>query len=676
MNFDTLFDPASIAIFGARPEKDRVGYALVENLLAGKARDLYPITEKFTDVLGLTCYKSLSEIEKPIDLAIIAIRSTAVPNAVRECAAKGIKNVIIISAGFKEEGPEGALLEEEIAQIAKENDIHLLGPNCLGVINAKSDLNASFIAQKPLLGHISILSQSGAIGTSFLDWATNEGVGVAKFISLGNEAGFPEVAMLEYLGNDPETSAILMYLEHVSDGKKFLELARAITKRKPIVVLRAGRSTRGMAAVMSHTGSLAPEDAVFAAAARQAGIVTITSLREFFNIAKLFTLGITKPLPRLAILTNGGGPSVNAADLVELSRSLELSTLDDATRDALRGVLPPMAAVGNPVDVIGDAGAARYESALHILTARGDIDAIIVIVTPQMMTDSGEIARVIVENKANKPLIPVLMGGTSVAPGIRILRENGMVNFELPPDAIESLDALGVAHVKNPPISTKRAFASSVMLGYNETRALLSSYSINIFGTFVESAADIDTTWPTLHTDMIAMKAISKDVIHKTDLQAVRLNITEPGEAKRVWEEITTSIHSKLPDATIDGMLLQPMVRGKEVIIGAKRDATFGPVVVFGLGGIFVEALKDVTMLVAPINHEEAKTMIEGISGVNYLKTFRGAKPVDIDGIANIIVAISRLMNEHPEISEIDLNPVIATHEGVYVVDARLMRGQ
>lgn len=674
MNFDTLFDPTSVAIFGARPEKDRVGYALVKNLLQGKARDLYPITDKFTDVLGITCYKSLSEIEKPIDLAIIAIRSTEVPNALRECVAKGVKNVIIISAGFKEEGPDGALLEEEIAHIAKENDVHLLGPNCLGVINMKSDLNASFIAKKPLLGHISILSQSGAIGTSFLDWATKEGVGVAKFVSLGNEAGFSEVAMLEYLGNDPETNAILMYLEHVSDGKKFLALAREITKHKPVVVLRAGRSTRGIAAVMSHTGSLAPEDAVFAAASRQAGIVTVTSLREFFNIAKLFTLGIMKPLPRLAILTNGGGPSVNAADLVELSRTLELSTLNDGTKDALRNVLPHMAAVGNPVDVIGDAGASRYESALDILTPREDIDAIIVIVTPQMMTNSAEIARVITKKATNKTLIPVLMGGASVEPGVQVLRESGMINFELPPDAIESLDLLGVPHTKTSPPSSKRAFASSIMLGFDETKTLLSEYGITIFGTYVENQSGIDQVWPMLNTNVVAMKVISKDVIHKTDMNAVRLNIENPDQAKQTWDEISASIHSKLPDATIDGFLLQPMVRGKEVIIGAKRDATFGPVVVFGLGGIFVEALKDVTMLVAPISHEEAKTMIEGIAGANYLKAFRGAKPVDIDGIANTIVAISRLMNEHPEISEIDLNPVIATPEGVYVVDARLMR--
>lgn len=674
MNFDTLFDPTSVAIFGARPEKDRVGYALVENLLKGKARDLYPITEKFTEILELPCYKSLMEIDKPIDLAIIAIRATDVPNTLRDCAIKGIKNVIIISAGFKEAGHEGARLEKEIADIAKENNIQLLGPNCLGVINTKSDLNASFIAQKPLRGHISILSQSGAIGTSFLDWATDEGVGVAKFVSLGNEAGFPEVAMLEYLGNDEETSAILMYLEHISDGKKFLELAREITKRKPVVVLRAGRSTRGMAAVMSHTGSLAPEDAVFAAAAGQAGIVTVTSLREFFNIAKLFTLGITKPLSRLAILTNGGGPSVNAADLVELSHSLQLATFDDATKDALREVLPGMAAVGNPVDVIGDAGAARYESALDILIPRDNIDAIIVIVTPQMMTDSAAIARTVASRAKSKPLILVLMGGTSVEPGIQVLRESGMVNFDLPPDAIESLDALGGGHEKIPPLPTKHAFASSVMLGFDETEILLSQYEIPIFGTFVRKQEEIDTIWSTF-TGAIAMKVISKDVIHKTDLSAVRLNIESPAEAKQVWNEIVASIHVKLPNAMIDGMLLQPMVRGKEVIIGAKRDATFGPIVVFGLGGIFVEALKDVAMLVAPIEHMEAKTMIEHIAGANYLKAFRGAKPVAIDDLANTIVSISHLVNEHPEISEIDLNPVIATPEGVYIVDARLMHG-
>ena len=675
MNFDTFFDPKSVAIFGARPEPDRVGYALMKNLLEGKLRELYPITSEFEEILGQTCKKTLAEVNVPIDLAIIAIKATSVPDALRECKQKGVQNVVIISAGFKEAGPDGKVLEDEIAQIAKDAGINLLGPNCLGVINVKSDLNASFVAKKPLPGHISILSQSGAIGTSFLDWATDEGVGIAKFVSLGNEAGFSEVTMLEYLGQDPETNALMLYLEHVSDGRKFLELAREITKKKPLVVLRAGRSARGMAAVMSHTGSLAPEDAVFDAAARQAGIITVTSLREFFNIAKLFSLGIMKPLPRLAVITNGGGPSVNAADLIELSPSLELATFDDATKTALRNVLPSMAAVGNPVDVIGDASAVRYKSALDILTPKQDIDAILVIVTPQMMTDTLEIARVIVGESTLKPLIPVFMGGTSVRPGIEFLHEHAMVNFELPSDAVESLSALGGGHKKTPPPVAKRAFASSVMLPFDETESLLSEYGITIFGTFVRNISDIPEVWPTLRADSVAIKAISKDVIHKTDAHAVRLNITSAEDAKQAWEEITTLIHIKAAEATIDGMLLQPMVRGKEVIIGAKRDATFGPVVVFGLGGIFVEALRDVAMRVAPVEHEAAVAMLDDISGANYLKAFRGAKPVDRDAIANVVVAISRLMMYHPEISEIDLNPVIATPDGVFVVDARLMKG-
>jgi acetyltransferase len=675
---DPFFDPNVIAIFGARPEPGHVGYALMKNLQGGRGRSLYPITDAYEEVLGVPAKRSIEEVEGAVDLAVIAIKASAVPEALRACARKGVQAVVVISAGFKEVGPDGKALEEELTRIARESGMALLGPNCLGVIDAHADMNASFVVEKPLPGRISVLSQSGAIGTALLDWASDAGVGVAKFVSLGNEAGTSEVEFLEYLGNDSATDAILVYLEHVSDGPRFLSVASRITREfgKPIVVLRAGRSARGSAAVRSHTGSLAPEDAVFGAACRQAGIVTVSSLRELFDIAKLFALGIRAPHLRLAIVTNGGGPSVNAADLIELSHSLELVAFDESTKDALRAVLPPMAAVGDPVDVIGDAGEKRYRDTLGIVSALPNVDAILTLVTPQMMTDFGPIARAIVDARRTKPIIPVLMGGSATREGLTVLRDAGMVNFDLPPDAIAALDAIGggVRKERPTPVKSVASAPSAEMLGFSEAKDLLSAYGIAAVGEFILERSGIAEAFGRLGSRAAAMKVVSRDVVHKTESGAVRLDIHSGEEAERVWDEMVARIREGKPDAAISGMVIQPMVRGKEVIVGMKRDAIFGPVVVVGLGGIFVELLRDVAMRVAPIEKDEAMKMLEEISGAKYLKEYRGEPAVNRERIAEIVAAISRLSIDHPEIAEIDLNPLVATATDVFVVDARVMR--
>jgi acetyltransferase len=424
---------------------------------------------------------------------------------------------------------------------------------------------------------------------------------------------------------------------------------------------------------MSHTGSLAPEDAIFTAACRQAGIATVTNLRDLFNAAKLLSLGTNwGEKTKIVIVTNGGGPSVNAADLVELSESMELVHFDDAIKEKLRSVLPFMAAVGNPVDVIGDAGADRYNSVLDIATGIQDVDAIIVIVTPQMMTDVKAIAETIASFRNKKSVIPVFMGGSVMQKGVDVLIDNRLVNFDLPSDAIFALDAL-TPHKKSPQTKKPRTPSTAVMCSYDETIALLQKYGLTIYGAFAHTKEESDRVLAEFGETNFAIKAVSRDVVHKTEARAVRLNV-RPDDVSRAWDDISRGVAEKAPHATIDGMLIQPMIKGKEVIIGMKRDATFGPVIVFGLGGIFVELLNDVSMRIPPFSNAEARAMIEEISGVKYLEGFRGSEGINFELLAELLVSVGRLASENPDITEIDLNPVIMTKERAYIVDARLMR--
>jgi acetate---CoA ligase (ADP-forming) len=679
MQLHTLFDPRSVAIIGAASDPHKVGYALMKNVLAGGARDVYPISLNETEILGHTTYQSIKEVSGPVDLAIIAVRADVVASVLRECAEKGIKSVVVISAGFKEASDAGVLLEEELTMIARENDMALLGPNCLGIINAHADWNASFAVEKPLPGGIGFVSQSGALGTALLDWATKEGVGISKFVSLGNEASLTEVAFLEHLADDPDTNAVLLYVEKVADGPALLAAVSRITKDKPVVVLRAGRSARGAAAVASHTGSLAPTDAVFDAALRQAGAIPVTSARALFSLAKLFALGYTTPLTRLVILTNGGGPSVNTADLIDLSHSLSLATFDEETRGALRKVLPPMAAVGNPIDVIGDAGPDRYDHVLNTLTTLTDVDAILTIVTPQMMTDPKGIAEVLLKHRAEKPIIPIFMGGRTVTEGIEQLSTAGMPAFHTPSDVVEALEALARHSAKAPePTPTlppgPRLSTHLVMYPIEEMQTVLTNYDLPLAGVFARTKDDIAHAVSDLGDGPYAMKAIAASLVHKSDLGAVTLNLTDKDAIEDAWENIEKQVAEHTPGAVIDGMLIQRMVSGIECIVGMKRDPIFGPVIVFGLGGIFVEVLHDSAMRVAPVSKDEARAMIQEIKGYPLLTGARGSTPVNIEALVDVITSLSHLALDYHELEEVDFNPVFATKKGAAIVDARLMR--
>lgn len=676
MQLEKLFNPTSVAVIGATGDETKVGYALMKNILDGGVREIYPVTLSEPQVLGHVSYTSVSAVPGKVDLAILAVPANIVATILKECAEKGITSAVVISAGFKEVGEEGKKLEEEIATVAQENDMALLGPNCLGIMNAHADWNASFAVNKPKLGKIAFVSQSGALGTALLDWANREGVGFSKFVSLGNEAALSELEFLEYLADDEETDAVLLYVEQVTDGTRFLELARRITAKKPLVVLRAGRSARGSAAVASHTGSLAPSDKVFGAALEQAGAIPVDSLHILFSLAKLFELGFTAPLQHLVILTNGGGPSVNTADLIDLSASLSLVTFSDETKEALRSVLPPMAAVNNPIDVIGDAGPDRYDNTLRTLTELAEVNAIITLVTPQMMTDPRGIAEVLVRYRDAKPIIPVFMGGETVTPGVDLLKKNGMVSFDSPTDVTESLDALARRAPKatEEAQETPRPSTHLAMMPLKEMQHLLDDYELTLAGAFVAEKEAIANALKKLGDGPYAIKAISQELVHKSDLKAVQLNLRDADALTVAWDEIVQYTEEHTAGATIDGMLLQDMVGGIECIIGMKRDPVFGPVIVFGLGGIFVEILKDSALRVAPVSKEEALAQIKEIKGLPLLTGARGREPVNLEALADSIAALSHLALDYPDLQEIDFNPVFATPKGIHIVDARIMK--
>jgi acetyltransferase len=672
---NTLFNPNKVAVVGATNDETKVGYALMKNILDGRTREVYPVTLSDAEVMGHVAYQSVSTIPGSVDLVVIAVRADVVANILEECGEKGITTAIVISAGFKEAGEEGVILEKNIADVARKHNITLLGPNCLGVMNAHAQWNASFAVNSPQKGGVGFVSQSGALGTALLDWANGEGVGFSKFVSLGNEASLTELDFLEYLADDEETKAVLLYVEKVTDGSRFLELARKVVEKKPLVVLRAGRSARGSVAVQSHTGSLAPSDAVFGSALRQVGAIPVDSLRTLFSLAKLFELGYTKSLNNLVILTNGGGPSVNTADLIGFSKSLSLVDFSDETKEALKAVLPPMAAVNNPIDVIGDAGPSRYRDTLDILQALDDVDGIIALVTPQMMTDPKDIADVFIEKKDGTPIIPVLMGGETTQKGARELIEHGMASFHSPTDVVEALDALARGTPKTTLSETGTAHASTrTMMGIHEMQTTLGSHGLKLEGVFVENKDSINGAVHELGDGPYVLKAVSRDVIHKSDMKAVQIGLADAEVIHTAWEEITREIEQHTEGATIDGMMLQQMVSGVECIIGMNRDPVFGPVIVFGLGGVFVEILKDASMRIAPITKEEALKQIQEIKGLPLLTGARGSEPVNLEALADITVSLSNLSLENSHIEEIDFNPVIVNKTGAYIVDARFMK--
>jgi acetyltransferase len=688
-----LFNPGAIAIIGASADAKKVGHAVLNNLLRFKFKGaLYPVNPSRGEILGLKVYANVSDIGQPVDLAIIVIPAKFVPASLRECAAAGIKSAIVISAGFKEAGAGGTLLEEELKQISREQHIRILGPNCLGLINTANDMNATFAADMLPKGTIGFFSQSGAMGIAIMDWAIGNDVGFSKFISLGNKADLSEIDLIEYFMNDPDTSLILGYIEDVVDGKRFIELAQKVTKVKPIILLKSGGTEAGARAASSHTGALAGSDIAFDAAFKQAGVIRAQGVQDLFDTALAFSEGKIPAGNSLLVITNAGGPGIIAADTAE-RLGIKLPHMTKASIDAMVSRLPLNASIFNPIDVIGDATSERYAVVLEQAAKDPNVDGILVILTPQAMTEMEKTAEAVITTakSTEKPVITSFMGAKRVRAGINLLKAASIPNFSYPELAVKAFKRLADQRVW-----TEVASEEAVTCWYNYDAAADTIASILKKG--VTQVGEDDAMQILTHYGFrfpkralartskeavqiasqigfpVVMKISSPDILHKTDVGGVRVNVKTPKEAEDAFLEITSNTRRIMPDAFIKGVMIFEMLKGgKEVILGVTYDRTFGHLIMFGLGGIYVEVLKDVAFRIVPVARQNALAMVNEIKTIGLLRGARGEPPADINAIASSIVNLSCLVSDFPEIQELDVNPLMVMEKGAMALDARII---
>lgn len=687
-NLDGLLFPRSVAVVGATPIPGKIGNAVMQNV-ASFPGPVYAVNPKYSEVLGRPCYPSVAALPEPVDLAVIVIPAEGVLPVLRECGEKGIKNAVVISAGFKEVGKEGAQRERELVRIANEYELNVLGPNVLGLISTRVGLNATFAPRTALPGQIAFMSQSGAFCTSVLDWAWKEKLGFSHFVSLGNKAVLNECDFLAAFAEDPETRVIVAYLEGIQDGPRFMAIAREVSREKPIVVLKAGRAEAGARAVSSHTGTMAGSDHAYDAAFRQCGVIRARTVEELFDFAYILS---RQPLPkgrRIGIVTNAGGAGVMAADAAEWE-GLSVARLREETLQALAQKVPEEAAIYNPVDVVGHATLEQYQAALELVLADPGVDLGVALSAPHPILRFADLARVVsqAQRTAGKPVAVSFMAGELGDEAEAILREAGIPSFFDPARAVRALAVLAkYAEVrtrpKEPPpvfpVERERVrvlFAEArrrgrVRLGL-EAMDVLSAYGIPVArGGLAKTAEEAGRIAKELGTS-VALKIVSPELTHKTEVGGVRLHV-RPEEADRVAWELLRSLRNRFPEVQIDGVYVQEMLPpGREVILGMVRDPTFGPLLMFGLGGIYVEVLRDVAFAVAPLSRPEAEELLELVRGKKLLTGVRGQPPVARAALVDLILRVSQLVAENPDILELDLNPVLCYPDRVVAVDLRL----
>jgi len=689
----SLFNPESIAVIGASADVKKVGHAVLHNLVRFKFKGgLYPVNPSSGEILGLKTYSTVSDIKQPVDLAIIIIPAKFVPASLRECAEAGIKSAIVISAGFKEAGGEGTLLEEELKKIGKERSIRILGPNCLGLINTANDMNATFAADMLPKGSIGFFSQSGAMGIAIMDWAIGNEVGFSKFISLGNKADLSEIDFIEYFMGDPDTNLILGYIEDVVDGKRFLEIAAKATRIKPVILLKSGGTEAGARAASSHTGALAGSDTAFDAAFRQTGVMRAQGVQDLFDTALAFSEGKLPAGNGLLVITNAGGPGIIAADTAErLGIELPHMTKESLTAMALK--LPPNASIFNPIDVIGDATSARYTAVLEQAARDPNVDAMLVILTPQAMTDMEKTAEAVIttSRSTDKPIITSFMGEKRVRGAIDTLKNAHIPNFSYPELAVKAFKRLsdqrawmnvleeegsGCWHNVD---AAQQCVASilksgTYQAGEDEAMELLTCYGFQFPKRSLAKTSRDAAKLASKIGFPVVMKISSPDILHKTDVGGVRVNVRTPKEAEEAFTEITSNARRIVRDAFIKGVMVYEMVKdGKEVILGVTCDRTFGHMIMFGLGGIYVEVLKDVSFRIVPVGRRDALAMVNEIRTAGLLRGARGERPADLNAIASAIVNLSCLVSDIPEIQELDVNPLVVMEQGATALDARII---
>jgi acetate---CoA ligase (ADP-forming) len=697
---DAVFRPKSVAVVGASNREGSVGNAIFKNILLGDYQGtLYPVNPKASAVSGVRAYQNIWSLPEAVELALIIVPAPSVPEVLEQCGRRGVRAAVVVSAGFKEVGPDGATLEQQSIEIARSYDMPLVGPNCLGVINTAADtmLNASFGRAMPKRGNIAFVSQSGALCAGILDYARGRDIGFSKFISVGNKADVTELDLLRYLAEDDSTDVILMYLETLVDGRAFIELAREITgeiaHRKPILAIKSGRTTQGAAAARSHTGALAGSDVVYDAIFAQAGILRVDTVEELFDFAVGFS---RQPLPkgnRFAIVTNAGGPGIMATDAA-IRHGLELAKLRPETLESLKAKLPPTANLFNPVDVIGDAASDRYEAALEAVLADSNVDGLVVLLTPQAMTEIEATAECVgkLAPRFGKPVLASFLGHVDVSAGVTVLEEHGIPNYQFPENAARSLGAMArYTQWLKRPRTVERRFkvdAAAVRNVFARVRtegrtflpevdalAVLNAYGFPTLSHGLARTQDEAVELLKKIGAPVVLKIVSPDVVHKVDVGGVLLNISTPEEARVGFEKITNGVKQKLPDARLLGVeVVQQAAKGTEVILGISKDPTFGHIIMFGLGGTYVEVLKDVSFRLVPIRELGARKMITSIRAAKVFEGFRGEPPADTDSIAECLERLSQLVTDFPEIAELDINPLIVHAEGsgAHVADARI----
>jgi acetyltransferase len=693
-----FFEPTSVALIGASSKPGKLGHAVLKNLVEGgyaRQGKVFPINPKATEILGLKAYPTVLDVPEPIDLAVIIVPYPFVPAVLAMCGKKGIGSAIVISAGFREAGREGLERERELVTIAHEKNIRLIGPNCLGVIDSFTPLNTTFAADTPPKGPMAFMSQSGALGVAILDWAQAGRLGLSKFVSLGNKADVDEVDLLKFWADDHNSRVILIYSEELNRGLEFIQIARKVARIKPILAIKSGVTQSGARAVSSHTGSLAGSEQAYQAAFSQAGVIQTDSLEALFDMALAFAYQPPLHGERIAILTNAGGPGILATDALERA-GLTIARFELETVKALEANLSDAASVANPVDVLGDAGPDVYRFAMETIAADPNVDGLLTVLVPQAVLDTRTTAEVVADlsKTIDKPILACFMGERRMAPAIDILTQHSIPNYPFPKRAAMVFRALAnyrEIRARNLPefesfavdqratqkvLDTARS-AGRLTIGDAEARNILEAYGLKIPRSEIADTPEKAIKSANEIGYPVVLKIASPDILHKTDVDGVKVGLSNSTAVKDAFELMIYRAQRYLPEARLWGCLVQEMVPpgGLEVLVGMVRDPQFGPLVTFGLGGIYVETLKDVTFRIAPYSREEAKAMLTEIRAHALLDGIRGQPAADKDAIVDALLRIGQLVLDFPEILELDINPLVVypKGEGVVAIDMRLI---
>lgn len=703
---DAVFHPQTVAVIGAKDDPGSVGRTIMLNLISGSFHGrIYPINPKRDQVFGIKSYPSIKAVPEKVDLAIIVTPAQTVPKIVSECADAEVKSAIIISAGFKELGEPGHQLEEEMLQHARRGKMPIIGPNCLGVMNPVYGLNATFAKGMALPGNLAFISQSGAMCTAVLDWSLQKRVGFSAFVSIGSMADVNWGTLIDYLGSDPHTHSLLLYMETVGDARSFMTAAREVALEKPIIIIKAGRSQAAAKAAASHTGSLAGSDEVFDAALERIGVLRVNSIGELFNMASVLAKQPRPKGPNLTIVTNAGGPGVLATDAV-VSNKAELTSLSSQTIENLNGILPPAWSRSNPVDILGDANAERYAKSLEVLIQDSASHGLLVILSPQDMTDATATAAQIkmIAQNSQKPILASWMGGESVQEGADILSHAQIPVFEYPDDAalafanmwrysqnLQSLyemplidrsiiDEEKTAFLAGEPPHVKDLLQQSqienrTLLNEFESKKILEEYQIPIVKTLIAKTSEDAMKQARQLGFPVVVKLFSQTITHKTDVGGVKLNLKSEEEVKKAFEDIQKSVSEKAGKEHFEGVTVQQMIKhnGYELILGSTTDPQFGPVVLFGMGGQLVEVFKDRALAIPPLNFNLARQLMQKTKIYEALQGVRGRKSINMGKLEEILINFSRLIIENPRIKECDINPLMASEDQMIALDARIV---